>query len=230
MEGQKIRCPCRKCKSVVFKTPDEVNFDLYMKGFMPEYYWTSHGEERVQEYFEAVTAPHLQDEQNPPAPAEEGTSTNWGDAAEMNWAQRMVSDAAGQAYNEDCAVDDGTRSCPLDVGPSSYYYGGDPYDYVHGLTHRFQDVLHVAEQPLWNGCTTSQLAAVAELVDIKVDGQLSERIYDRISQWGDHIMPHDHSFPVDYYNMKKLIKDLGLPMEKINACKNGFMLYWKGRH
>ncbi|KAL0402325.1 UNVERIFIED_CONTAM: hypothetical protein Slati_4262400 [Sesamum latifolium] len=27
--------------------------------------------------------------------------------------------------------------------------------------------------------------------------------------------------------MKKLIKDLGLPMEKIDACKNGCMLYWK---
>ncbi|KAL0445737.1 UNVERIFIED_CONTAM: hypothetical protein Slati_1701600 [Sesamum latifolium] len=38
-------------------------------------------------------------------------------------------------------------------------------------------------------------------------------------------MPRDHSFLIDYYNTKKLIKDLGLPME-INACKNGCMLYW----
>ncbi|KAL0401329.1 UNVERIFIED_CONTAM: hypothetical protein Slati_4162800 [Sesamum latifolium] len=139
----------------------------------------------------------------------------------------MIFGAAGQAYNQDGAADDGTRSCPLDAGPSPYYYGGGPYDYVHGLIDRFQDVLHAAEQPLWNGCTTSQLAVVAELVDIKVDGHLSELIYDRISQWGDHIMPRNHSFFVDYYNMKKLIKDLGLPMEKINACKNGCMLYWK---
>ncbi|KAL0438814.1 UNVERIFIED_CONTAM: hypothetical protein Slati_2364400 [Sesamum latifolium] len=40
-------------------------------------------------------------------------------------------------------------------------------------------------------------------------------------------MPRDHSFLVDYYNTKKLIKDLSLPMEKIDACKNGCMLYWK---
>ncbi|KAL0361179.1 UNVERIFIED_CONTAM: hypothetical protein Sradi_3802400 [Sesamum radiatum] len=44
---------------------------------------------------------------------------------------------------------------------------------------------------------------------------------------GDHIMPDDHSFLVDYYNTKKFIKDLGLPMEKIDACKNDCMLYWK---
>ncbi|KAL0369910.1 UNVERIFIED_CONTAM: hypothetical protein Sangu_0309100 [Sesamum angustifolium] len=40
-------------------------------------------------------------------------------------------------------------------------------------------------------------------------------------------MPPDHSFPLNYYNMKKLIKALGLPMKKIDACKNGCMLYWK---
>ncbi|KAL0409441.1 UNVERIFIED_CONTAM: hypothetical protein Sradi_1878500 [Sesamum radiatum] len=84
MDGEKIRCPCRKCKNEVFKTPNEVNFDLYMKDFMPEYYnWTSHDEERVQEYFEAVTASHLQDEQNPPALVEEGTNTHWGHTVEM---------------------------------------------------------------------------------------------------------------------------------------------------
>ncbi|KAL0428080.1 UNVERIFIED_CONTAM: hypothetical protein Slati_2982800 [Sesamum latifolium] len=85
--------------------------------------------------------------------------------------------------DEDGAADDGTRSCPLDAGPSSYYYSGGPYDYVSRLADQFHDVLHAAGQPLWNGCTTSQLAVVAELVDIKVDGHISERIYDRISQW-----------------------------------------------
>ncbi|KAL0406528.1 UNVERIFIED_CONTAM: hypothetical protein Slati_3966700 [Sesamum latifolium] len=40
-------------------------------------------------------------------------------------------------------------------------------------------------------------------------------------------MPHNHTLPLDYYNTKKLIKDLSLPMEKIDACKNSCMLYWK---
>ncbi|KAL0446476.1 UNVERIFIED_CONTAM: hypothetical protein Slati_1775500 [Sesamum latifolium] len=71
-----------------------------MKSFILEYYnWISHGEDRVQEYFEAVTAPHLQEEQTPPAPMEEGTSTHWGNASEMNWTLRTVFDAVGQAYN-----------------------------------------------------------------------------------------------------------------------------------
>ncbi|KAK4394428.1 hypothetical protein Sango_1597100 [Sesamum angolense] len=35
------------------------------------------------------------------------------------------------------------------------------------------------------------------------------------------------NLPRDYYSTKKLIEDLGLPVEKIDACKNGCMLYWK---
>ncbi|KAL0402332.1 UNVERIFIED_CONTAM: hypothetical protein Slati_4263100 [Sesamum latifolium] len=71
------------------------------------------------------------------------------------------------------------------------------------------------------------IGAVAKLVDIKVDGHISERIYDRISEWADEILPCDHTVSLDYYNMKSLIKDLGLPMEKIDAYRNGCMLYWK---
>ncbi|KAL0445738.1 UNVERIFIED_CONTAM: hypothetical protein Slati_1701700 [Sesamum latifolium] len=116
MDGVKIRFSCRKCKNEVFKISGEVNFDLYMKSFMPEYYnWTSHGERGCKSTLRPSRHPHLQNEQNPPAPAEEGTSTHWGDAAEMNWVQMMVFDAVGQAYNQDGEADDGTRSCSLDA-------------------------------------------------------------------------------------------------------------------
>ncbi|KAL0416845.1 UNVERIFIED_CONTAM: hypothetical protein Slati_3516400, partial [Sesamum latifolium] len=82
---------------------------------------------------------------------------------------------------------------------------------------------------LWNDCTQTQLASVAELVNIKAEGHISKRIYDRISQWADHILPCDHIMPLDYYNTKKLIRDLGLPVENIDACRNGYMLYLKDR-
>ncbi|KAL0357397.1 UNVERIFIED_CONTAM: hypothetical protein Scaly_1425400 [Sesamum calycinum] len=91
---------------------------------------------------------------------------------------------------------------------------------------RFHDALHDVEQPLSNGCTQSQLGIVAKLVDIKVDDHIFERIYDRISQWADHILPRDHSLPLDYYNTNKLIKDLDLSMEKIDVYRNDCMLYW----
>ncbi|KAK4383396.1 hypothetical protein Sango_2779400 [Sesamum angolense] len=80
---------------------------------------------------------------------------------------------------------------------------------------------------LRDGCNQSQLGVVVELVDIKVDGHIYERIYDRISQWTNRILPSNHSLSRDYYNTKKLVNDLDLPVEKIHAYKNGCMLYWK---
>ncbi|KAL0329087.1 UNVERIFIED_CONTAM: hypothetical protein Sradi_4895400 [Sesamum radiatum] len=148
----------------------------------------------------------------------------------MDWVQRMVFDAVRPSYfasSHEGVPDDGKRYCSVDAGPSSYCYGGGLYDYDEsGLADHFSNVVHVADQPLWDGYTQSQLG-VAEFVDIKADGHISERIYDRISQWANKILPSDHSLPADYYNTKKLVKDLGLPVEKIHACKNGCMLYWK---
>ncbi|KAK4406343.1 hypothetical protein Sango_0640800 [Sesamum angolense] len=180
MDGDKIKCPCRKCKN-------KVSYHLCMRGFMLEYYnWTSHGEECVQDYFEAATIPPVSEERTP-------------------------------AGHVEGVPDDGTRSSPVDAGPSSNCYGGGLCDYDEsGLANYFYNILHIANHPLWNGCTQSQLSVVAELVDIKVDGHIFERIYDLISQWAN-ILPSDHTLSGDYYNMKKLVKDLSLPIEKIDA-------------
>ncbi|KAL2252898.1 UNVERIFIED_CONTAM: hypothetical protein Sindi_0084500, partial [Sesamum indicum] len=37
----------------------------------------------------------------------------------------------------------------------------------------------------------------------------------------------NHTLPQDYYSTKKLLRNLGLPIEKIDVCKNGCMLYKK---
>ncbi|KAL0434381.1 UNVERIFIED_CONTAM: hypothetical protein Slati_2772400 [Sesamum latifolium] len=118
----------------------------------------------------------------------------------MDWAQRIFY-AVGLSYfssSHDGLPNDGMTSCPLDAGPSEYCYDGGPYDNESGLADHFYNVVHAADQPLWNGCTQSQLATIA-----------------------------GHTLPGDYYNTNKLIKNLGLPVEKIGACKNGCMLYWK---
>ncbi|KAL0349404.1 UNVERIFIED_CONTAM: hypothetical protein Sangu_1168200 [Sesamum angustifolium] len=57
-----------------------------MQGFMSEYYnWTSHGEECVQDYFEAATVPPVSEERTPAGHAE-GNYPHWGDEQYMDWA------------------------------------------------------------------------------------------------------------------------------------------------
>ncbi|KAL0416793.1 UNVERIFIED_CONTAM: hypothetical protein Slati_3511200 [Sesamum latifolium] len=142
-------------------------------------------------------------EQTPAAHEEDGTcSTHWSDAA-----QRMLFDAVGPGfrsiYNQDGALDDGKRSilrCSACCRSSSR---------------------------CWNCYTQSQLASVAELGNVKVETHFSERTYDRISQWANNILLDDHTLPFGYYSTKKLIRDLGLSVQKIDVYKNGCMLYEK---
>ncbi|KAL0400144.1 UNVERIFIED_CONTAM: hypothetical protein Sradi_2357700 [Sesamum radiatum] len=148
----------------------------------------------------------------------------------MNWVQMMIFYAAGPSYfssYHDGVSDDGRKSCPTDVVSSSYYYGNCPCDYMSGLAHYFYNVVHTANQPLWSDYTQSQLVLMAGLEAIKANDHISERSYDQISHWANNILLSSHTMPRDYYSTKKLIKDLGLPIEKNYACKNGCMMYWK---
>ncbi|KAL0294030.1 UNVERIFIED_CONTAM: hypothetical protein Sradi_6907200, partial [Sesamum radiatum] len=161
MNGEKIRCPCRKCRNRVFKTTDEIMFDICMKGFIEGYYnWTAHGEVQVIEYYDDPSAPVSVETHVAP-----NVATHWGNVEQMNWDQRMVYDAAGRTFS---------RCIPT--------------------------------LNLW-------VPVVLFLL--------------MVSQWASDLLPRDHTLPPDYYSTKKLIRDLGLPIEKIHACKNGCMLYWK---
>ncbi|KAK4389939.1 hypothetical protein Sango_2330900 [Sesamum angolense] len=111
------------------------------------------------------------------------------------------------------------RYSSVDAGPSSYCYSTGPYDYDEpGLADRFYNIVHAADHPFWDSCTQSQLGDVAEFVDIKADGHISERIYDRISQLANKILPLIILCQKIITAQKKLVKDLGLPIEKIDAC------------
>ncbi|KAM3217245.1 hypothetical protein P3L10_026688 [Capsicum annuum] len=43
-------------------------------------------------------------------------------------------------------------------------------------------------------------------------------------------LPEDKIMFNNYYQTKKLVRSLGLPVEKINCCESGCMLYWGDDH
>ncbi|KAK4402396.1 hypothetical protein Sango_0980300 [Sesamum angolense] len=111
MDRDKI-CPCQKYKNTKFGTLDEVSYHLSMHEFMPEYYnWTSHGEEIVQEYFEARAIPPVSKERTP-AGRVDGNYPQWGDEQHMDWVQRLIFYAVGPSYfasSHEGVPDDGMR-------------------------------------------------------------------------------------------------------------------------
>ena len=49
----KVKCPCKTCNNVKYQTIDDVETDLYIRGFSPNYKrWFHHGEPIIPEVIE----------------------------------------------------------------------------------------------------------------------------------------------------------------------------------
>ncbi|KAL0374151.1 UNVERIFIED_CONTAM: hypothetical protein Sradi_3330800 [Sesamum radiatum] len=201
MDGEKIHCPCSKCKNGKYKSTEEVTYHLLRKGFVENYYnWTSHGE---PEYEPSMSENNLLDD----------TTLYWNNYEQLNWDQIMVIDATGPTFPPVHVSHEPNKK---ETGISSNDQGGS-----------FSDVISAADQPLYSGSENhSQLSAVVRLANIKSEYNLPQSCYDEISQLIGELLPRDHTLPKDYYSAKKLIRELGLPVEKIDACKDGCMLFW----
>ena len=87
MDGNKIKCPCQRCRNCRFHLPDDVREHLYRHGFLPNYYqWTAHGE---------ATRPHGV----PSSDNDQNSMGNMRDLVDqLNPEQRMIFDAAGLSF------------------------------------------------------------------------------------------------------------------------------------
>jgi hypothetical protein len=89
------------------------------------------------------------------------------------------------------------------------------------------DLLKDSDKPLWDGCTNhSKLFVVADVFTIKLNYRLSEACYDRIVEWAKNILPERNRLKENLYDVKFMMKPLGLGYQKINTCLNFCMLYF----
>ena len=119
------------------------------------------------------------------------------------------------------------------AGPSTkrnYEYHRDPFEdqHVRQLDDRWTDVVAAADRPLFEGCESHTLLSfVGSLLHIKSQWNLPEAAFNSVNDLIKDILPKGNNCPEIYYQHRKRINDLGLPVEKIDACPNGCMLYWK---
>ena len=94
------------------------------------------------------------------------------------------------------------------------------------LSDRFFDVLKVVDQPLYERCENhSEIFFVARILSVKSDGNMFEAAFNTMITAIKEVLPSDNMMPTDYYHRRKTVNELGLPVVKIDACKNGQMLY-----
>jgi Zn ribbon nucleic-acid-binding protein len=93
---------------------------------------------------------------------------------------------------------------------------------------KYYELLKTAKKPLHPGTKHSKLSATVHMYNLKCIGGISNEIfYDILELISQLLPPCDETFPINTYEAKKFLNDMGLRYEKIPACRNDCMLFWK---
>ncbi|XP_021748801.1 uncharacterized protein LOC110714566 [Chenopodium quinoa] len=92
---------------------------------------------------------------------------------------------------------------------------------------RFLDLLKASEHPLYEGSSMLVLEVAARITSLKCEYNLPHRCVDGFVSLLTEAIPGNSRLGETFYDVKKVVKGLELPHEKIHACPKGCMLFWK---
>ncbi|KAM3233323.1 hypothetical protein P3L10_018682 [Capsicum annuum] len=112
------------------------------------------------------------------------------------------------------------------AGPS---FDGNIEEDPNSTAQNIYNLIKASEQEIWskNPHGHTQLSVVARLLNLKAKHHFSERLYDELCEFISELMPTDNIMIDSFYSTKKLMRELGLPVKKIDCCKNDCTLYWR---
>ncbi|XP_049345089.1 uncharacterized protein LOC125809514 [Solanum verrucosum] len=201
-EEYEIRCPCVKCYNTNLGTRKTVETHLQVFGIIKNYtFWYYHGE-RLGE---------------PLSESESKFEFAFGDGVEV----------------EECESEDEVEELLRDLYPNldggtTHANGDDLLEEEPNVeAKRFYSLLKDFEQPLYQNSKASKLSSLIKLLHIKSMGCWSNVSFTMLLKMLKELLPDGANLPNSYYEAKKIIKELGLSYNKIDACTNDCMLYWK---
>ncbi|KAF3620686.1 putative flowering time control protein FCA-like isoform X1 [Capsicum annuum] len=207
MSGDKVRCPCAKCQNYKFMDVETVKCHLYQSGFIENYFiWKYQGER------------------------DDISGTSYGNALHgsgqpafgENSYRQMILDAAGPNFSQGSSWQSYSNSEPGSSHPFQNSMEEDP----NPVSKKFYDLLDTVDAKLYPDSSLSQLAVVSRMLKIKIENNISQRGYNQMMKLLKESLPEDNIIHDSYYQTKKLVRSLGLLVEKIDCCESGCMLYW----
>ncbi|XP_074323908.1 uncharacterized protein LOC141660821 [Apium graveolens] len=99
---------------------------------------------------------------------------------------------------------------------------GDDYDKE---TYEFKRFVEDAEQPLYRGNDCTKLDSMLKLHNWKARFGVSDNSFTELLSSVGSLLPTDHVLPVNAYEAKKTLFNLGLEYKKIHACPNECIMY-----
>ncbi|CAL8991862.1 unnamed protein product [Prunus brigantina] len=93
---------------------------------------------------------------------------------------------------------------------------------------QYEQLLKSANQELYPGCESFfVLTAIVELMHGKIKYRMSNLCFDYFLGIFKRMLPTENCLPKDHRQAQKVLNGLGLGYEKIHACKNNCMLFYK---
>ncbi|KAL4581922.1 hypothetical protein LXL04_006456 [Taraxacum kok-saghyz] len=201
VEVLQIRCPCKKCKNVIYNTREIVYQHLCTSGFMKDYsLWYAHGElystQGIGRSSNPIPSKHMAQE------VDDGVG-------EFPRYEEMVIESMHQPE-------------------APYYQQGSQHPNEPAQT--FFHLMNQASEPLWDGCQkASTLSVTTGLLNWKSEFNISAAAFDKLLPLFKDSLPAGAKLPDNFYETKKMLKPLKLPSQRIHVCKNHCMLF-NGHH
>ncbi|XP_077228270.1 uncharacterized protein LOC143861220 [Tasmannia lanceolata] len=92
---------------------------------------------------------------------------------------------------------------------------------------KFFKLLQDVEHELYPGSKFTKLSLVVRLFHIKCLNGWSNKSFIMLLELLKEALPEGAVLPNSFYETKKIVRDLGLHYDKIDACPNDCMLFWK---
>ena len=95
------------------------------------------------------------------------------------------------------------------------------------IKKKFDDLLKDVEQKVYPDAKHNKLSCLVHLYHIKCLNGWSNKSFSMLLEFLHDLLPEGNILPKKNYQVKKIMAKLGLGYEKIHACINGCMLFWK---
>ncbi|XP_050387516.1 uncharacterized protein LOC126803829 [Argentina anserina] len=203
-------CPCRFCRNMKAMSIKDMYDHLNQKGIMRSYnIWTKHGE--VADHnpsLEEIQAGYFQ---------QVGSSSDYV-SPHVEPTMHILHDtfpSFAARHDEDVVYD-----TTVFQGDDFSNYGDVDYD-------TYTMLLASVQTPLFEGCDKTVLGTIIEQMHLKVNNRWSNKSFDEMLRSWKKVLPPGNLLPNSYYKCKRILKSLGLGYNKIHACKNNCMLFYK---
>ncbi|XP_028083166.1 uncharacterized protein LOC114284469 [Camellia sinensis] len=136
---------------------------------------------------------------------------------------------SNEAYHHDIPVEGNEVLGGIDALVEDRIRGESTNTTQEEEVRTFDKLLNDAKREVYPGCTNyTLLKFVIEILNMKVTNHWSNKSVDMMLEFLTKLLPKDNLVPKSTYEAKKILRELGLSYELIDACVNDCVLFWKG--